>query len=48
MAKCAYCGADTQLYSKGVPVCLVCEEDQDGSQKPTAREEDEPAKEEGK
>jgi hypothetical protein len=24
MAKCAYCGAETSLYSFGTPVCLDC------------------------
>ena len=24
MAICAYCGAKTQLYSNGVPICLKC------------------------
>jgi len=45
MAKCVYCGRDTQLYSNGVPVCLACEEDPDARRKPPARQEDEPADE---
>jgi len=24
MAACAYCGAETQLYNGGVPICLTC------------------------
>jgi len=24
MAKCAYRGADIQLYDEGIPVCLAC------------------------
>jgi hypothetical protein len=27
MAQCAYCGAETQLYSFGRPICLECVED---------------------
>ena len=26
MTKCVECGADTQLYIGGVPVCLKCQE----------------------
>src|SRR5258708_3743450 len=28
MDKCAYCRADTQLYSGGTPICLSCSEKQ--------------------
>jgi hypothetical protein len=24
MAQCAYCGAETRLYSFGTPICLEC------------------------
>jgi len=24
MAQCSYCGADTSLFTNGVPVCLTC------------------------
>ena len=26
MAKCSQCGAETLLYSRGVPICLECVE----------------------
>ena len=29
MAACTYCGAETELYEKGVPVCLKCSEERD-------------------
>ena len=44
MAKCVYCGAETQLYSSGVPVCLACAEDPDAGRKLPSREEGEPSK----
>jgi hypothetical protein len=25
MAKCSICGAETMLYSNGVPICLDCD-----------------------
>jgi hypothetical protein len=25
MARCAYCGAETQLFVNGTPVCVPCE-----------------------
>ena len=36
MAACAYCGAETELYDSGVPVCLKCSEERDNraSKKP--------------
>lgn len=36
MAACAYCGAETELYVNGVPVCLKCSEERDNraSKKP--------------
>jgi hypothetical protein len=27
MEKCAFCGAPTELYYNGVPVCLRCEKE---------------------
>ena len=27
MAACTYCGAETQLYANGVPICLKCSDD---------------------
>jgi hypothetical protein len=27
MVECAFCGAETQLYQNGVPVCVKCSED---------------------
>jgi len=26
MAKCKYCGAETELYENGVAVCIACDE----------------------
>lgn len=34
MAACAYCGAETQLYDNGVPVCLKCSEEREAKRKP--------------
>jgi len=38
MAKCVYCGAETELYVNGVPVCLECSEEREGepAKKPPA------------
>jgi hypothetical protein len=38
MAACAYCGAETQLYSSGVPICLKCSDEREkkASKKPPA------------
>lgn len=29
MAACAYCGAETELYENGVPICLECCEERE-------------------
>ena len=29
MAACAYCGAETELYENGVPICLKCSDERD-------------------
>ena len=34
MAACAHCGAETQLFDGGVPICLECSEAQDLKRKP--------------
>jgi hypothetical protein len=38
MAACAYCGAETQLYDSGVPICLKCSDERENkpSRKPPA------------
>ena len=38
MAACAYCGAETELYENGVPICLKCSDERDSkvSKKPPA------------
>jgi hypothetical protein len=25
MARCAYCGVETQLFSNGTPICIKCD-----------------------
>ena len=30
MAACAYCGAETELYENGVPICLKCSDEREG------------------
>jgi len=35
---CVYCGADTQLYASGVPICVQCAEDLEAGRQPTLRE----------
>lgn len=37
MAACAYCGAETELYENGVPICLKCSDEREAKRKPTAR-----------
>ena len=32
MARCASCGADTELYHLGIPICPACINDRDGVQ----------------
>ena len=44
MTTCVYCGAGTQLYSNGIPICLACVEDLDAGRKPPARELNNPPK----
>jgi len=34
MAKCTYCGTDTELHSGAVPICLVCAVDLEPQRKP--------------
>lgn len=34
MAKCTYCGAETELHSGAVPICLVCAVDLEPQRKP--------------
>src|SRR5579862_634396 len=34
MAKCTYCGADTELHSGAVPICIVCAVDLEPLRKP--------------
>ena len=29
MAACAYCGAETELYENGVPICLKCSDERE-------------------
>lgn len=33
MAACTYCGAETQLYENGVPICLKCSDEWDSKAK---------------
>ena len=34
MAKCSYCGSETELYSGGVPICVKCSNERDSKRKP--------------
>ena len=38
MAKCAYCGSETELFNNGVAVCLKCSDDHEGKSKPPQTE----------
>ena len=38
MAACDFCGADTELYSNGVPICLNCLEKREAKRKRPAPE----------
>jgi len=38
MGKCSQCGADTELYERGVLVCIACCERIEEARKQTARE----------
>lgn len=44
LAACIYCGAQTQLYSSGQPVCVDCSNDLDAGRKPPSKERVAPAK----
>ena len=37
MAKCTYCGSETELYSSNIPVCVKCSKERDGKRKPDDR-----------
>jgi hypothetical protein len=38
MDKCSRCGAATQLYENGTPICIECAKEIDAARKRTARE----------
>jgi hypothetical protein len=38
MDKCAKCGAETQLYESGNPICVKCSEEIDAARKQIARD----------
>src|SRR5258708_38805699 len=38
MTPCGYCGAETQLFVKGQPICLDCADDHYRGKKPSANE----------
>lgn len=45
MARCKYCGSETQLYDNGVPVCIKCldeEAERRKSQNPASQKPGEP------
>ena len=33
MAKCAYCGSETELFHGGVPICVKCSEEHEAKRK---------------
>jgi hypothetical protein len=35
MAKCIKCGADTQLFDRGVPICLACSDAMEAKRNPS-------------
>jgi hypothetical protein len=39
MAACAHCGAETELYNNGVPICLKCSDVQEPKRKPPATQQ---------
>ena len=39
MAPCACCGAETELYENGVPICLRCSDERQAKRKPPATEQ---------
>jgi hypothetical protein len=34
MAKCTDCGSETELYSRGAPICVKCSDKHDDKRKP--------------
>ena len=38
MATCKQCGAETELYSNGIPVCLACVATWGAKSEPTAND----------
>lgn len=38
MAKCVYCGSETELFTGGVPVCVKCSEEREAKSKQPATE----------
>ena len=42
MAKCIYCGAETQLYINDTPVCIACSDEIDAGRTPPTRAREEP------
>ena len=39
MADCAYCGAETELYESGLPICLKCSDAREARRKPPATDQ---------
>ncbi len=37
MAKCVYCGNETMLLDRGVPICLECSDRLDSGETPTRK-----------
>jgi len=37
MATCSTCGADTQLYLNGVPICIPCVDKTEAARKPSTK-----------
>jgi hypothetical protein len=38
MATCKQCGAGTQLYSNGIPICLACSDHLEAKTKPATND----------
>ena len=38
MDKCSKCGADTQIYETGNPICVKCSEETEAARKRTAKD----------
>jgi len=36
MAKCVYCGSETELFDSGTPICVQCSEEREAKRKPPA------------